>query len=452
MFRIAIIQFPGLNTEYETRREINRCGMRAEFFRWNDFPEKLTKYDGYVIGGGFSYEDRGRAGIIASLEPIMQTLKKEAEKGKPLLGICNGAQILVESGLIPGTPGNKLAMALARNKRIQDGEILGTGYYNSWVYLKCVAEKEKCMFMRNFSEGEIIRAPVAHAEGRFTTELPDLFPQLQNKGQMVFRYCNREGVTIDNFPINPNGAAYNLAALCNPEGNIMAVMPHLEREGTASEKLFTSLRDSLEARKMAIPVKRNPPLQVKTLKLWPLAPFQKPSRSLEFFISLIITDNEAETFQMTLKNLGFPKVSLRRSTLVSLEYQKKPDLQKLARKLIQSGVLLNTHKEWTNVQFVHERLEFDAKREKFVPAVEPVEELITFKLLIQEKPDFIGLSKLSTLQKRLKFEEITSLTIGTLWKIHIPTKSQKTAEGELKRMLATHLFFNPHRQAAFLVN
>ena len=85
MHRIAIIQFPGINTEYETRREIKRAGMIGEFFRWNEPAERLAKYDGDVIGGGFSYEDRGRSGIIAALDPIMNAIKAEAEKGKPLL-------------------------------------------------------------------------------------------------------------------------------------------------------------------------------------------------------------------------------------------------------------------------------------------------------------------------------------------------------------------------------
>lgn len=452
MLKIAIIQFPGLNTEYETRREINKTGMRGEFFRWNEDSKKLAAYDGYVIGGGFAYEDRGRAGIIASLEPIMKELKAQAEKGKPVLGICNGAQILVEAGLIPGADGNKLAMALARNKRIKDGEVLGTGYYNTWVHFKCTAPKQSCMFTWNIPEGEILNAPIAHGEGRFTTDIAELFPVLQSKGQIAMRYCDGHGVITQDFPVNPNGAVFNTAAICNPAGNVMAVMPHLERDLVSSAKLFTSLRDALIARKAGglLPAgrhgkKRVHHLHVKPINSWPLQPFQPKEKSFKLFISLIITDNEADTFEMTIKNLGWPKISLKRRTLVELEYQGRPDFLGLSRKLIQSGVLLNTNKESVTVEPPKQRLVFDAKREKFL---EPV----TFQLLVREKPDFVGMAKLATIQKRLKFNEITGVHIGTLWEIHIPTKSKNVAEQEFRRLVGTNLFFNPHRQEAYLVN
>lgn len=454
MIRIAIIQFPGLNTEYETRREINRCGMRGEFFRWNESnaAAKLAKFDGFVIGGGFSYEDRGRAGIIASLDPIMKILKAEAAKGKPLLGICNGAQILVESGLIPGVDGEKLVMALARNKRMQahdasakpqrgsgsaspSGEVLGTGYYNAWVNLKCMAKPNSCMFTRNIAPGEILRAPIAHGEGRFTTEIPGLIEQLQSKGQMALRYCDSNGVITENFPVNPNGAMFNIAALCNPAGNVMAVMPHLERDSIASEKLFTSMRDALLSQKsggkrIALVKKRLHHLNAKPLPLLPLPSYQPLAKSTQLFISLIITDNEAETFEMTLANLGWPKVSVKRFTHVELAYEGRVDKEKMLRKIVQSGVLLNTNKE------------------KLVEGIE--KGLFTYSLLVREKPDLLGLSKLGVIRNRLKMEEITDVRIGTLWRISIPTKSKNVAGNEWKRILGTRLFFNPHRQEAWL--
>lgn len=451
MIRIAIIQFPGLNTEYETRREINRAGMRGEFFRWNDSHEKLAKYDGYVIGGGFSYEDRGRAGIIASLDPVMKIIKNEASKGKPVLGICNGAQILVESGLIPGADGNKLVMSLARNKRITNGEVLGTGYYNVWTPLKCTAKNKSCMFTWNINEGEILNAPIAHGEGRFTTNIDGLMQTLMSKGQIVFRYCDPHGVIMHDFPVNPNGAMFSTAAICNPAGNVMAIMPHLERAQIASEKLFTSMREAITAKKAGAITKRAHHLIVKPVPVWPLQKFQKKERSMEMFVTLIITDNEAETHEMALKRLGFSKISLRRATHFELEYNKKPDLQKLMKHLIQSGVLLNTNKESALVKFPKGHLRFDAKKEKFVETAKKTDEQFTFKILVREKPDFVGMSKLSKVQKRLKINEITNLHTGTLWTINIPTKSAKVANEEFKKIISTHIFFNPHRQEAYLV-
>src|SRR5579862_899572 len=121
--RIGVIQFPGSNCERETMLAIKRAGMQPIEFLWNEAKEKLNDMDGYVIVGGFSYEDRSRAGIIAALDPIMQEIKMQSEKGKPILGICNGAQILVETGLVPGLENNKIGMVLTENKRIADNKI-----------------------------------------------------------------------------------------------------------------------------------------------------------------------------------------------------------------------------------------------------------------------------------------------------------------------------------------
>ena len=119
MKKVAVIEFPGTNSEYETRRAVCEAGMDGQFFRWNQKPAELDSFDGFVIAGGFAYEDRGRSGVIASMDPIMTEILVQAAKGKPVLGICNGAQVLVETGLIPGSPGNPLLMSLARNKRVK---------------------------------------------------------------------------------------------------------------------------------------------------------------------------------------------------------------------------------------------------------------------------------------------------------------------------------------------
>ena len=102
MKNIAIVQFPGSNTERETSMACKRVRLNPIDFLWNEKKASLSDFDGYIIIGGFSYEDRSRAGILAALDPIIEMIKLESEKGKPVLGICNGAQILVESGLVPG--------------------------------------------------------------------------------------------------------------------------------------------------------------------------------------------------------------------------------------------------------------------------------------------------------------------------------------------------------------
>lgn len=229
MIKIAVIQFPGSNCEFETARAVESVGMKAEIFRWNKEANLLKKYDGYLIGGGFSYQDRVRAGVIAAKEPIMEQIVKEQEKGKPVLGICNGAQILVESGIIPGIEKDEIEMALSPNKMEKQGKIVRRDYYCTWVYLKHSQDKKRCAATFLISENEILPIPIAHGEGRFTTTKKDLLKKLIKNKQIIFRYCDEEGNINSDFPINPNGSIYNIAGICNPKGNVLAMMPHPER-------------------------------------------------------------------------------------------------------------------------------------------------------------------------------------------------------------------------------
>ena len=164
---IAIIQFPGSNTERETFMACRRVGLNPVEFLWNELTESLSAFHGYIIVGGFSYEDRSRAGIIAALDPIMKQIKIEADNGKPILGICNGAQILVESGLVPGLKNYRLGAALTDNKRVKGDVVVGVGYYNTWANLQMTAEPNSCAFTRHIKKGASINIPLAHGEGRF---------------------------------------------------------------------------------------------------------------------------------------------------------------------------------------------------------------------------------------------------------------------------------------------
>lgn len=453
MFHIAIIQFPGLNTEYETRREIEKAGMRGEFFRWNDDPAKLKKYDGYVIGGGFSYEDRGRAGIIAALDPLMEVLKKEtAENGsrKPLLGICNGCQILIESGLVPEADGYKTCFAMGRNKRMVNGEVLGTGYYNDWIYMKAVAPKSRTAFTRLIDENEIIALPVAHGEGRFATTIPGIIDKLIKNQQTIFRYCDKRGNILPDFPVNPNGSLYNIVALSNPAGNIMAIMPHFER-CEDSQTFFLSLREYLEAKKPRW--EKTKGLSVQTPHAT-LKPYEPPREVLQFFVDLIINDNEAETFQTALRHLGMGNVRVWRQTHYEIRHHIRGS--DLAKKIIQSDVLLNTNKEKIMIKMPNGKL-FTYAREKqdLLPSPKTLVEpggSATLHLLVRDKQDFAGLSKAQMLRRRLGFTKIDEVKKGTLWHLHFDTKSEKERERMLRRLLKMNLFANPHGQDVFLVH
>lgn len=219
---IAVIYFPGNNCEEESLKAVLASGMDGKIVRWNE-RKGIEKYNGFVIPGGWAYEDRIRAGVIAAKDPIFEIIRKEAENNKPVLGICNGAQALVECGMIPGLK-NKVEMALAPNKNP-----FISGYYCTWIYVKSNEEKGRCAFTKFTEKDEMIPIPIAHGEGRFATRDNELLDKLIKNRQIIFRYSTKDGKIDEGFPTNPNGAIYNIAAICNKNGNVMAMMPHPER-------------------------------------------------------------------------------------------------------------------------------------------------------------------------------------------------------------------------------
>ena len=219
---VAVIYFPGNNCEEEALKAILASGMDGKIVRWNE-RKGIEKYDGYLIPGGWGYEDRIRAGVIMAKDPIFDAIKDEAKTGKPVLGVCNGAQALVECGMIPGLK-NKVEMALAPNINP-----FISGYYCTWVNVKNEQDKNRCAFTKFTEKNEVIPMPIAHGEGRYVTKDKELINNLIKNKQIIFRYSTSEGEIEDSFPTNPNGAAYNIAAICNKRGNVMAIMPHPER-------------------------------------------------------------------------------------------------------------------------------------------------------------------------------------------------------------------------------
>lgn len=220
--KVAVIQFPGVNCENETAAAVRRAGPEAEIFRWNMPPELLDETLAVIIPGGFSYQDRIRAGAVAAKDRIMDKLSELASGGKPVLGICNGAQVLVEAGFIPGIHWEKIDLALAPNI-MTDRE----GYYCNWVYLR--VEDSSCCWTGEYGPGSVIPIPIAHAEGRFATSDPGIIEEMKKNRQIVLRYCDHSGEPEARFPVNPNGSFENAAGICNPEGNVLAMMPHPER-------------------------------------------------------------------------------------------------------------------------------------------------------------------------------------------------------------------------------
>ncbi|OGV49897.1 MAG: hypothetical protein A3F46_09830 [Legionellales bacterium RIFCSPHIGHO2_12_FULL_42_9] len=304
--KIGVIQFPGSNCERETKLALQRVGFEAVDCFWHADADLVKSLDGFVIVGGFSYEDRVRSGLIASKDPFMRLICNEAAKGKPILGICNGAQILVESGLLGGP------IALTQNQRVKNGELLGTGFYNDWVEIKS----------NRAPTNQPIRLPIAHAEGRFLLD-PTFYQALQQKGALLYTYCGE----------NPNGSEHHLAAVSDKTSRVMAMMPHPERT-TAGDIIFKSFfEQALEG----CPINLDP---IVTPSL-PFTDCVLNPNAYHAWVALKIDDNEAISLENTLQDLGY-SLPLKRlvhweiSNITAEEYQH----------LKNSDELLNHQKEY----------------------------------------------------------------------------------------------------------
>ena len=221
--RIAIIVFPGSNCDRDVHHVVTHVlGAEADLVWHAD--GGLKGYDGVILPGGFSYGDYLRAGVIAAFSPIMREVREMAEEGKPVLGICNGFQILVESGLLPGV--------LMRN--------IGLRFVCKWVNLR--VENNETLFTRRYVRGQVLRMPIAHNEGRYYID-PEGLRELKEHNQIVFRYVEPDGRESERS--NPNGSLEAIAGICNRKGNVLGLMPHPER---ASEAVLspTGAVDGLE--------------------------------------------------------------------------------------------------------------------------------------------------------------------------------------------------------------
>jgi len=205
--RFGIITFPGSNGDHDALMAVRLgLGQPAELV-WHTETD-LSAYDCLIIPGGFSYGDYLRPGAIARFAPVMEAVAREAEAGKPILGICNGFQILTEAHLLPG--------ALLRNASLE--------FVCDWVFVR--VEQVRTPWTNRLMPGQVLRLPIAHGDGRYYVDERTL-RDLERNGQIVFRYVDAQGHVASDA--NPNGSVANIAGVCNERGNVVGLMPHPER-------------------------------------------------------------------------------------------------------------------------------------------------------------------------------------------------------------------------------
>jgi len=226
--RCGVVVFPGANCDHDVYHVLKHVLDQDTVFLWHG-DEDLRGCELIVLPGGFSYGDYLRAGALAAQSPVMRAVRAHAEDGGLVLGICNGFQILLEAGLLPG------AMRRNRRRRFECRD----------VHLR--VERADLPFTRTYREGQVLRMPIAHAEGNYEAP-PELLDEIEAAGQVVFRYVDAAGAPTDEA--NVNGSARNIAAVCNAGGNVLGMMPHPERcaetvlGGTDGLGLFAGLVDA----------------------------------------------------------------------------------------------------------------------------------------------------------------------------------------------------------------
>jgi phosphoribosylformylglycinamidine synthase subunit PurQ / glutaminase len=229
--KAAIIRFPGSNCDQDCHLALTELGAAVDYV-WHK-EESVAAYDLIVLPGGFSYGDYLRCGAIARFSPVMRSVAEEAKKGKFILGICNGFQILCEAHLLPG--------ALVRNRSLH--------FICEHVCVR--VENVSSPWTRASLTGSVLRIPIAHGEGNYVAD-PETLRELNVHRQILLRYCTRHGALTD--AANPNGSAEAIAGLCNRERNVFGLMPHPERASDArlgsidGRAIFESILETLGVR------------------------------------------------------------------------------------------------------------------------------------------------------------------------------------------------------------
>ncbi|MFN0107743.1 MAG: phosphoribosylformylglycinamidine synthase subunit PurQ [Blastocatellia bacterium] len=227
--KFGVVIFPGSNCDHDTYHVISKVIGQPVDFIWHKETD-VDRFDAIILPGGFSYGDYLRSGAIARFSPVMKSVVEFANAGGFVLGICNGFQILCESGLLPG--------ALLRNRDLK--------FICEHVNVR--VEQTNTIFTAGYNVGQVLSLPIAHGEGNYFCDDATL-TELENEGRVLFRYSTADGQLADEA--NPNGSLKNIAGICNRQRNVMGLMPHPERAAESmlgckdGRPMFLSMADAL---------------------------------------------------------------------------------------------------------------------------------------------------------------------------------------------------------------
>lgn len=205
--KAAVITFPGSNCDRDALTALQKVGAKTQKI-WHQESKIDDNLDLIIVPGGFSYGDYLRSGAMAAISPVMMEVKRLADKGVRVMGICNGFQILTEAGLLPGV--------LLRNKKMK--------FICRTVTLR--VENTESTFTKKYKKGQVVRFPIAHMDGNYYAD-PSVIKKLEDDGNVAFRYVDVEGNMTDES--NPNGSMFNIAGIFNDKRNVLGMMPHPER-------------------------------------------------------------------------------------------------------------------------------------------------------------------------------------------------------------------------------
>lgn len=228
--KFGVVVFPGTWSDTDCYRVVDEVLQQEVEYVWHK-DTQVSGYDCLILPGGFSYGDYLRCGAIARFSPVMNAVEKFAKNGGLVIGICNGFQILCESGLLPGV--------LRRNNHLQ--------FRCEWVNLR--VENTDSPFSSKMLDNQVVRIPISHGEGNYFAD-DETLKAIEDNGQVIFRYSSKKGELLES--VNPNGSVNNIAGISNEEGNVLGMMPHPERccdpilGGDDGLFIFESIKDYVD--------------------------------------------------------------------------------------------------------------------------------------------------------------------------------------------------------------